>query len=181
MHKNQGFTLIELMVLVAVMGVLAAVAVPNFSATIKGNRDTAQIHALQNALAFARSEALKTGSATICAGASAACSSNDWSDGWVVVATLPSGAATVVRAFPATNGSSVTSSGGNQFAFNQSGMVFTNASFATATASTFSLCDSRGAAFGRSLDLLPTGRAMVGPKTGYTINGTTPLVCSSSN
>ena len=44
MHKNKGFTLIELMVVVAIVAILAAIAVPAYQdSTRKANRADAQI------------------------------------------------------------------------------------------------------------------------------------------
>lgn len=74
-----GFTLVELMVTIAVASVLMAVAVPSFNQLIVTNRLIAQANEVVAAMNFARSEAIKrntrisfcrasSASATACAG-----------------------------------------------------------------------------------------------------------------
>jgi len=81
-----GFTLIELMVAVAVLGILLAIGIPSFQATMTSSQLTTQANEFLASLASARSEAIKNGSrATVCRSATNnACDGASWSDGWMV-------------------------------------------------------------------------------------------------
>lgn len=58
-RSAKGFTLIELMVTLAVLAILAAVGIPSFQRLAAENRVSSQANSTQAALQFARSEALK--------------------------------------------------------------------------------------------------------------------------
>jgi type IV fimbrial biogenesis protein FimT len=85
--RARGFTLIELVVTIAVAAILVTVALPNLQTFIKNNRIKTSVGDLAVALNLARSEASKrAGRVTVCVRASdAACGGgNDWSTGWLV-------------------------------------------------------------------------------------------------
>ena len=86
--RNKGFTLLELMTAVAVLGVLLAIGVPSFNATLRANRLVAVTNDLVTALNIARSEAVKRGQGvSVCAANSALndCSGTTaWDQGWIV-------------------------------------------------------------------------------------------------
>lgn len=85
-----GFTLVELMVTVAIVGILIAVAVPSFDSLLSTNTAEAAADRLTSSLAYARSEAVtRSANVTVCSKADGAntCAtgtdSNDWSNGWL--------------------------------------------------------------------------------------------------
>jgi type IV fimbrial biogenesis protein FimT len=60
-NAQRGFTLIELMVVVAVLAIVATVAVPSFQQIIENNRLATESNRLLSAMSFARSEAVRVG------------------------------------------------------------------------------------------------------------------------
>lgn len=57
-HKNKGFTLAELLVVVAIIGVLVAISIPIFSKQMEKARDATSVANLRSAYAEAMNEAL---------------------------------------------------------------------------------------------------------------------------
>jgi type IV fimbrial biogenesis protein FimT len=91
LHES-GFTLIEVMVSVAILGILAALAAPSFSESIKKYRVNAIREELIASLQTARTEAIRRGrpvvlireiDTTVCADTGA--TSDDWNCGWRMV------------------------------------------------------------------------------------------------
>lgn len=88
MKKETGFTLVELMITLAIVGILLMVGLPSLKTTMQGNQLVAATNELLSALHVARSEAIKLNSrVSICATAgdgTTDCAGSDWSKGWVV-------------------------------------------------------------------------------------------------
>lgn len=82
-EKRNGFTLIELMITVAIVGILLVVAIPSFSQTIRNNRLTTNINELVASLNFARSEAVKRNYAV-----SVRKTGTYWESGWIIFADI---------------------------------------------------------------------------------------------
>jgi len=135
MRTQTGFTLIELMVTIAVVAILLTVGVPSFRSLTQNNRMSTQANELMAALTLARSEAVKRGaSVTICSSADqASCAgSNNWATGWIVFsdsnadATVDAGE-TIVRTWAALTGGStllgIGVGGANSITFLASGLT----------------------------------------------------------
>ena len=82
-----GMTLLELVVVMAVTGILLAIAVPSFVAMTQTNRVASEVNALSGDFQFARAEAIKEGlPVTICTSSNgSSCSTSvSWNGGWIV-------------------------------------------------------------------------------------------------
>jgi type IV fimbrial biogenesis protein FimT len=91
MRNQNGFTLIELMITLAVLSILLGVGIPSFQDFIRNNRVTAQANELLSAMQVARSESIKRGmTTTVCASSNQATCSNstNWATGWISFADL---------------------------------------------------------------------------------------------
>ena len=201
-----GFTLVELMVTVAVFGILVAIALPNMRSIIQNTRISTQINELTSDLNFARSEAIKRGTdvtvsnVTVCRSANptAATPTCDttagvgWNSGRIIfidgtpavgatAAIAPNGqhaaAETLLRIREVLDGTNTltandTSGAGGTNPNAQNLIVYTRAGGTTISSNppvvpaVFNLCDERGATYGRSLTIGPTGRATVRKSPG---------------
>lgn len=172
-----GFTLIELMVTLSVLGILLAIAVPSYITFIQNARLTGQANELVTALNYARSEAIKRGVRTsVCSRASdtacAAAGVTDWSNGWLVFVN-PNNDAVIdagelppllVRQ-PLENGNTLNTAGVQRVTYQNSGF--------SGNMDTFRLCDTRGTASGRAIAVNMQGRV----RTGALINEIPALTC----
>jgi type IV fimbrial biogenesis protein FimT len=59
MKKNSGFTLLELLLTLALIGIVTAFALPSMRAFTQNDRLTTNINSMVGHLAYARSEAVK--------------------------------------------------------------------------------------------------------------------------
>ena len=84
---RRGFTLVELMVVVAVMAILAAIAAPSMTGLINANRLSGQAGELSATMQLARSEAVRRNArVTVCPSSdgSSCASSTSWTR-WIVL------------------------------------------------------------------------------------------------
>ena len=172
-RRARGFTLVEVMVVTAVVAVLAAVAIPAMRSFVQDERQFTQAQRLWMGLNLARSESRKQDvSIKVCAstdGLTCSNSATGWAGGWIVLSSAlnTTKPAMTVPALPA----GTTLSEATPLAivtFYSNGM--------TAAPAAFTFCDSRGAANARSVEVTLAGRVSSSTKVGKRLNGAV-LVC----
>ena len=87
MRRQRGFTIIELMITVSIVGILVAAAAPGYQDWVATTRLNSHTTEFVTALHFARSEAIKRNVAvSVCKTTSGAgcVTTNTWAQGWIV-------------------------------------------------------------------------------------------------
>lgn len=118
---SSGFTLIELVVTIAVVGIFAAIAMPSFSGMIANNKSSGIATDLYFSLAKARSEAVKRNTDVTLAP-----NSGGWKKGWSI---YPTNEADNILEDHSISGANVSMSGPGSVKYNSSGRIGGSASF----------------------------------------------------
>ena len=128
---QRGFTLLELVITMAVFAILLAIAVPSFRYITTSNRMSGEINDLLGAMQFARAEAIKEGqNVTICVSTdNATCTGGAaWNAGWIIFAGTgaPTAANPVITVHSRFNGSDSLQATGaaSSVQFNREGFAF---------------------------------------------------------
>jgi len=86
--RQAGFTLVELMTVLTVIGILMAVGVPSYQYVTNSTRVSNEVNSLLGDMMYARSEAINQGiNVSVCPsadGANCTVSGTSWQNGWIV-------------------------------------------------------------------------------------------------
>lgn len=169
--ENRGFSLIELIIVLVIVGVVMALATPAMRTFVQNQRISGQVNDLLADLNLARSESIKrTVGVGICASANCGAPSTNWESGWSVFVDSDSGndwdaGEPVLRVRDAI-------SSGNTLrvtpAASSAPLIFLpNGKVSPTNGRTYSLCDVRGPASGRRVIINSAGqiRMMLGATT----------------
>lgn len=163
--KSQGYTLIELLIVVSIVSILAALSAPSFQDMLESGNTNSQIKVMLTTLNLARSEAIKRGqNVAICASDDGVdCDADTWSDGWIVfvdsngdadgdVGSIDAGDI-IIRVYDSLGAGSTMTSTTDLYEYNSLGFS------ATGGNQTFLLCpESDNAVNARSIAVGPSGR-----------------------
>ena len=169
MKKESGFTLGELMVTLAIVGIVMAFAIPSMQTFVKNERLTTQINTLVSHLAYARSLAVtRRQQVILCASDNTtSCSGINWAKGWILFIDVDNSSGftagdEILRVKQAlAGGNTLVSSTGDS-------IIYDNRGFSPSSNGTFSLCDDRGASdpyYVKSITISNTGRVRQGGST----------------
>lgn len=138
----RGFTLVELLITVALVAILAVVAAPSFTTYAANQRVKAASFELMSALNLARSEALKRNR-----NATLAAQTGGWINGWLVQV-----GGTTLRSWAAPTKLAIADGGETSVVFRPDGRA--------STALKLTVCDEAGSAevWQRIVTLDPSGR-----------------------
>lgn len=147
--RATGFTIIEMMMVLAIVAVLAAIGIPSFNTTIKNNRLVAASNEMVGAINFARMEAVRRGS-RVHFGA------GNGSVGWVV---WVDGAGGTINTWDAGEEIRVWSNPAASVSINYNGttFVFFNGTGLVNTTADVEICDDRTGETGSEINLMGSG------------------------
>jgi type IV fimbrial biogenesis protein FimT len=170
---QSGFTLTELLITLALLGVISALATPAIRDIVQNNRIATETNDMLTSLVFARSEAIKRSTPVIVckslnpSAATPSCDNTDanpWTTGWLVFADTNNNGSfdadellRIGDGFSGTN-NKIKHDGGdlkNSLSFNRLGIL------ASASGGEFYICDSRGNSKARVIEVTSTGRTRI--------------------
>jgi type IV fimbrial biogenesis protein FimT len=173
-----GFTLVELLVTVVVFSILLAIAVPSFRTFMQNDQQWVQTNNLLLALNTARSDAIKSdlaAGAQVCSSSNGlACTNTPWNQGWIVLGADPGNPGNPPKVLQAVGalppGTTLTEAANNlAIPFLSDGALGALANAEPVVF--FKMCDVRGAAFARYLQVSPMGRVVASPTVGQDLAG----------
>lgn len=170
-RNRNGFTLLELMIVLSIAAILVTVAVPSMSRLIRESQASSSINDLVYAMRLARNEAVtRKLPVAVCASDGTECTQdNDWEQGWMVFTdpngngqceddgdrNCTGGGRILHRVRDVPDDFSLSASG------NQAGsglVVFDANGFAPGYLTTFTLCDGTGKVDPRGFSVIMSGR-----------------------
>ncbi len=180
MVRQKGFTLLELMFVVAVGAILMSVAVPALQSFSSNAKQTGAINDFVSSIHLARNTAITTNArVTMCPSTNAtSCETVGWDNGWILFRDRNSnqtvdGTETIIGNGAPSDGLDIVSAQYGQFLmYRPSGRIMT--ADTTTNTGEFTVCDRRGADHSKVVIVDLSGR----PKLSYTkADGSAPT-CS---
>ena len=177
MRKESGFTLIEMMVAIALSALLLSLAVPALGTFTSNARQTGAINDFVASMHIARSTAVTTNTrVTVCASSGGAdCEAVSWDQGWIVFVDPNSDQTvdvdeTIVSTGTGADGLSMQSAEFGSFVMYRPNGRVMNASI-NGNSGQFTVCDGRGVDHAKVMIIDLSGRPRQSP---YMADGSSP-------
>ena len=165
MNKKNGFTLLELMITMAIVAIIVSLGVPNMRGVIMDNRMVSQTNQFVRSINLARSAAVRyQRNAIICISANydaavpTCAGGTDWSNGWIVWVDKDRDSATdaneIISVFPPLAENT------NFFSLAVSNFTYDARGFVNAGGD-LTMCDNRTGEMGRFIRVNGVGRTNV--------------------
>jgi len=172
-----GFTLFELLIVIGIAGILAAIGLPAMRKFVQNYQASTAASGLITSLNYARSEAIKedqpsaggTGVQLCASGGAVTCDTTNWASGWIVLSPASPAPLQIVGALPSTMTLTVTPA--------NAAIVFQPNGTAPALVvggnqrAMFKLCDSRGANAARDVEVSIGGIIQASSLPGKDVSG----------
>lgn len=155
-RRQYGVTLLELMIVLIMVSILAALAGPSFTGSINRSQVNGMRDGLASAFQFARSEALKRkGPVTACSSSDQATCSGSWQNGWIIFSDTDGdgaldGGEQILQVEYGENGINAYASAANAVTFSSIGR-------AVSGAGTYGFCHPHQNTVGKTLTVTVTG------------------------
>jgi type IV fimbrial biogenesis protein FimT len=165
-HTTAGFTLLELVVAMAIMAVFLTSAVPSFGSMVKNNRLEAEQMDFMSSIALARSEAAKRGVPVSLKAMTPVATGNEFGNGWVVWVDnngdgLYQAETETIRVHQALSSDIRLASATTEMTFQPSGFRRYQDDSGNLIEAQFTVCDSRHNVKGAQVTVLPSGSISV--------------------
>ena len=124
---QRGFTMVELLITISIVGILAAIALPSFQEILLSYKLRSYSNALVASVYLARGESIKSNTTVLmCASTNGTSCGGVWGDGWIVLR----GTTVAQRLERIATGFRITDSGGlSSLTFQPTGIGATQATF----------------------------------------------------
>lgn len=168
--KESGFTLLEMMVTVAIVAILAGIGVPSMAVWLKDNRIESEANSLATLLSYARTEAVtRNGVVTL----ATAAGGSDWSGDIQLYLDVSGGNSAfdsaggdlLIRSYSSSSSLDIQGStaAANYISFQSRGRLSEGGNTVA-----LSVCDDRGATHGKTISINLIGRVSVADATDCT-------------